>query len=129
MLPTLQLSFRNVLLLNIAATPGLGTFLIGRRLTGALQMAGAYVGAFWVILWLVGWVWNQIHLALLGLPFAIPPSLPILPASAWAGFLLFAAAWLFSLGSALAYRSQSSNPTGKGAKARRSTFQPPDKVG
>ncbi len=106
MLPTLQLSFRNVLLLNIAATPGLGTFLIGRRFMGALQMSAAYAGAIWVILWLVGWMWNQIHLALLGLPSSISPPPSILPASGWAGLLLFGAAWLSSLGSALAYRSR-----------------------
>lgn len=77
---------------NQLATPGLGTWLAGRRVTGALQMALAFAGFLIfsaAILGLVREAWEAAASVDAGLPIRLP---------AWwrLGLLAFGLAWLWS---------------------------------
>jgi hypothetical protein len=52
---------RNALILNLLATPGLGTWMVGKRVTGALQAGLAGAGLIFVLVWFVSWSMALLH--------------------------------------------------------------------
>ena len=52
---------RNALILNLLATPGLGTWMVGKRVTGALQAGLAGAGLIFVLIWFVSWSMALLH--------------------------------------------------------------------
>ncbi len=99
---------------NQLATPGLGTWLAGRRVTGALQMTLAFAGFLLfsaAILGLLRSAWEAAG-AETGMPVRLP---------AWwrLGLLVFGLAWLGSGGTAVsggghAGRADAAGPRGLG---------------
>lgn len=90
--PSNRVSGGNVLVLNLATTPGLGSFLAGRRWVGSLQMLMA-VSGFGVLIF---WFWDlarQFWELLQSGDTAVKPDLRKLAM----GGLLFGGAWMWSL--------------------------------
>jgi hypothetical protein len=52
---------RNALILNLLATPGLGTWMVGKRVTGALQAGLALAGFVLVLVWFLSWAIALLH--------------------------------------------------------------------
>lgn len=102
-----RLQARNYVILNQLATPGLGTWLAGRKFTGALQMLVA-VTAFALIL-----VWFPIAMRLV-LGFmqsdASKPDPRVWEYGSW-GWGLFAFSWLWAGISSLSILKQSTPDT------------------
>lgn len=59
--PASRVTARNALLLNLLGTPGLGTWMAGRRLTGLLQAGLAVAGFVLVLVWFVQWSMALLH--------------------------------------------------------------------
>lgn len=59
--PASRVTARNALLLNLLGTPGLGTWMAGRRLTGLLQAGLAVLGFALVLVWFVQWSIALLH--------------------------------------------------------------------
>jgi hypothetical protein len=59
--PTSRVTARNALLLNLLGTPGLGTWMAGRRITGLLQAGMAVTGFALVMVWFVQWCVALLH--------------------------------------------------------------------
>ena len=80
------------LVINLGATPGLGSYLAGHRWVGALQMVLAIYG----FVTLMGWFWELFRGAWESLQagdsFVWPPARGVI-----LGVALFGAAWLWSL--------------------------------
>ncbi len=90
--PGSRVSGGNVLVLNLATTPGLGSFLAGRRWVGSLQMLMAVSGFVVLILWfwdLARQFWEVLQSG----DTAVHPDLRQLAS----GGILFGGAWLWSL--------------------------------
>ena len=81
-----------VLALNLAATPGLGSWIAGHRMAGLWQMALSLAGFLAVMVW----SWALARAAFHGLLNGDPP---VWPSLRWTviGSLLFGVAWLGSL--------------------------------
>jgi hypothetical protein len=95
-------SGRNALVLNLATTPGLGSFLAGRRSVGLVQMLVAISG--FVVLML--WFWDlarQFWSLLQSGDGAVQPDLRQLVV----GGGLFGGAWLWSLWTSISILRQS----------------------
>ena len=95
-------SGRNALVLNLATTPGLGSFLAGRRAVGIVQMLVAVSG--FVVLML--WFWDlarQFWSLLQSGDGAVQPDLRQLVV----GGGLFGGAWLWSLWTSISILRQS----------------------
>ncbi len=94
---------RTLLLANLLVLPGLGTWLAGRKAAGALQMALALAGFALTLVWIVAWGTAWVRLG--EMPDGLGPqgSLGVL------GIGLFAAAWIWSLASSLAFSSSTSS--------------------
>jgi hypothetical protein len=94
---------RHALLLNLLATPGLGSLVAGRRLAGRAQLllASAGFGLF------LGW-WIRVMVIFYSLMSLDAPGIePNLWHGLWkGGALLFAAAWLWSLVTSLSLLRQ-----------------------
>lgn len=78
-------------LLNQLATPGLGSWLAGRRFAGTCQLLLAFTGFGLLFGWFVQVALSLFHLARSGYP-APPPD----TALAKAGLAIFALAWIWS---------------------------------
>lgn len=104
--PGSRVSGGNVLVLNLATTPGLGSFLAGRRWVGSLQMLIA-VSGFGVLIF---WFWDlarQSWELLQSGDTAVKPDLRKLAS----GGILFGGAWLWSLWTSISIlRQQRRNP-------------------
>lgn len=105
-LPLSRTKARNCAFLNQLGTPGLGSLLAGRFVSGALQLALA-VGGFGLIV-----TWFAITLTrfyrLMNENAEITPSTP-----GWLGILgasLFALAWFWSLATSISMVRHSSDP-------------------
>ena len=97
-----RVSGRNALVLNLATTPGLGSFLAGRRAVGIVQMLVAVSG--FVVLML--WFWDmarQFWSLLQSGDGAVQPDLRQLVV----GGGLFGGAWLWSLWTSISILRQS----------------------
>ena len=97
-----RVSGRNALVLNLATTPGLGSFLAGRRAVGIVQMLVAISG--FVVLML--WFWDlarQFWSLLQSGDGAVQPDLRQLVV----GGGLFGGAWLWSLWTSISILRQS----------------------
>ncbi len=104
--PGSRVSGGNVLVLNLATTPGLGSFLAGRRWVGSLQMLMAVSGFVVLILWfwdLARQFWEVLQSG----GTAVHPDLRQLAS----GGILFGGAWLWSLWTSISIlRQQRRNP-------------------
>jgi len=88
---------RTLLLTNLLVLPGLGTFLGGRKASGALQMALALAGFGLTMVWFVAWAVAWIRRG------EIPDEgLGPLGAAGLTGLGLFVLSWTCSLVSGLA---------------------------
>jgi len=83
-------------LLNLTATPGLGSLLAGRKAVGTLQIALALSGFVLILLWLI----SLIRIALAIWQETPPPDALHLFGISGAG--LFLTAWLWALSTSLA---------------------------
>lgn len=83
---------RNAALLNLFATPGLGSLMAGRWLAGTGQLLLALAGFLLVVVWFV-----KIMVPYYGMMFSDTPPPPINGKVAEAGAALFALAWCWSL--------------------------------
>ncbi|MFO1475784.1 MAG: hypothetical protein U1F98_03925 [Verrucomicrobiota bacterium] len=83
--------------MNLLATPGLGSILVGRVFVGSAQLLLALAGFLLVLLWFALTLAQAYSLANLG------ESGPVQSYGRYglAGLLLFAAAWLWSLATGL----------------------------
>jgi hypothetical protein len=103
-------SARGYALTNLLALPGLGTWLSGRRIVGAIQMALALTGFALTTAWAFGFATSWIRN---GEP---PMEFDRLLLTGVTGVFLFATAWLWSLASSLAMlqraRDHSQPPAG-----------------
>jgi hypothetical protein len=100
--PSDRAAARNALVLNLATTPGLGSFLAGRRAVGLVQMLMAVSG--FVVLML--WFWDlarQFWSLLQSGDGAVQPDLRQL----MVGGVLFGGAWLWSLWTSISILRQS----------------------
>jgi 4a-hydroxytetrahydrobiopterin dehydratase len=89
--PLNRAAAKNATLLNLLATPGLGSLSCGRWLAGGAQLILAVTGFTLVVVWFV-----KEMIPYYGLMFGdTPPHMPDLKMLA-AGALLFAVAWLWS---------------------------------
>ena len=106
--PGSRVSGGNVLVLNLAATPGLGSFLAGRRWEGLLQMLMAVVGFVVLILWfwdLARQFWELLQSG----DTSVRPDLRQLAV----GGIFFGGAWLWSLWTSISIlRHERRNPPG-----------------
>ena len=101
-MPRRSVSGGNALILNLATTPGLGSFLAGRRWVGSMQMLMAVSG--FVVLML--WFWDlarQFWSLLQSGDGAVQPDLRQLVV----GGGLFGGAWLWSLWTSISILRQS----------------------
>ena len=82
---------RNAVLLNLLATPGLGTLMAGRRVVGIGQLVLALAGFGFIVVWFVALLRQYYGL--------ITGDAPLTPVTwlAQAGAGLFFAAWCWSL--------------------------------
>lgn len=98
---------RNCVILNQLATPGLGTYLSGRKITGALQMLAAVSGFVLIMIWYVGFMRLRLE--------AIRDDQTRLDPGAWTcalwGLGLFAGSWLWAGISSLSILKQSTSDT------------------
>jgi hypothetical protein len=81
----------NYLILNLLATPGLGTWLAGRKTEGAGQLILSVGGFGGICTWFVFFFTNQ---------YRQINELPLRPSHhwlGWGGLILFAVAWCWSL--------------------------------
>ena len=85
---------RNVAMLNLLATPGLGSLAAGRWLAGAGQLFVFMAG----FVFFCGWMFNNLH-QYYGLMYSDAPPPPNLGWNqmAWASVVLCGGAWLWSL--------------------------------
>jgi 4a-hydroxytetrahydrobiopterin dehydratase len=89
--PLSRATAKNATLLNLLATPGLGSLLCGRWIAGSGQLLLAVAGFSWVIVWFL-----REMIPYYGLMFGDgPPHLPGLKMLA-EGTVLFVVAWLWS---------------------------------
>jgi hypothetical protein len=86
---------RNAALINQLATPGLGTVIAGRWVTGGLQLALAVTGFCFFVAWFIA-VMRQFYGQIEG-------NVEVKPVAwlGWTGVLLFAAAWLWALATSI----------------------------
>jgi hypothetical protein len=84
------------MLVNLLATPGLGTIVGGRLVAGTLQLAIAVGGAGMILVWLIRMIYRVFAGTRLLVAFAVSPWLWII------GLGALAAAWIWSLVSSLA---------------------------
>lgn len=82
---------RNAALINQLATPGLGTLIAGRWVTGGLQLALAGTGFCFFVAWFFE-IMRQFYGQIEG-------NVEVKPVAwiGWTGAMLFALAWLWSL--------------------------------
>lgn len=95
-MPRDRISGGNALILNLATTPGLGSFLAGRRGVGSMQMVMA-VSGFGVLML---WFWDlarQFWALLQSSDTVVHPD----PRQLMAGGVLFGGSWLWSLWTSL----------------------------
>jgi hypothetical protein len=84
------------LALNLGATPGLGSYLAGRRVVGVLQMAMAVSG----FVALMAWFWDLARLAWDAVQTGDSVTWPTSRGWLWGG-VLFLGSWLWSLATSL----------------------------
>ena len=84
-----------LLMANLLVLPGLGTWLGGRKASGAAQMALALAGFALILAWLVSWgmMWARLG--------QMPDGLGPQGSAGLAGIGLFVVAWGWSLSSGL----------------------------
>jgi hypothetical protein len=91
-----EISTRNrkwmCVLINLCATPGLGSILAGRRIAGAGQVALALAGFTLLMTWMMHWLYGLI----LEQAGTSAPGVSYATAGRW-GLVCFGAAWLWSL--------------------------------
>src|SRR5204863_9753845 len=93
-------AIRTWMVLNLLALPGLGTWLAGKRIVGALQMALAMTGFALTGIWAGSFIAVWIRTG------EIPCELNFLLLAGLGGATLFAVAWLWSLASSLHLRRE-----------------------
>lgn len=93
--PLTATTARNAALINQLATPGLGTLIAGRIVTGMLQLALALAGFCFFVAWFVA-VMRQFYGQIEG-------NVEVKPVGwiGWTGAALFLAAWLWALGTSI----------------------------
>lgn len=112
-MPIHRVTARNALLLNLLGTPGLGTWMAGKRVTGLLQAVLAVAGFALVVIWFVQWCTALLHggraayLTYRGLGM---------------GAGLFAIAWVWGLLTGLRLLKQSPPPS---TESQQQEAQPP----
>ena len=86
---------RNAVLINQLATPGLGSLLAGRYLSGTGQLLLALTGFSLFIVWFVA-IMRQFYGQIQG-------NVEVKPVGwiGWTGLAIFAAAWLWALGTSI----------------------------
>ena len=100
--PNNRVSGRNALVLNLATTPGLGSFLAGRRAVGLVQMLMAVSG--FVVLML--WFWDLAR-QFWGLLQSGDGAVRSDSRQLLVGSVLFCGAWLWSLWTSISILRQS----------------------
>ena len=101
-MPRRSVSGGNALILNLATTPGLGSFLAGRRWVGSMQMLMAVSGFGVLMLWfwdLARQFWDLLQ----SNDTVVHPDTRQL----MAGGILFGGAWLWSLWTSISILRQS----------------------
>lgn len=105
--PLTPATARNAFLINQFATPGLGSLMAGRHISGAGQLALAITGFIFFLLWFIA-VMRQFYGQIQG-------NVEVRPVGwiGWIGMAIFGAAWLWALATSLsllheARRNQSS---------------------
>ncbi|MEN9735025.1 MAG: hypothetical protein RLZ45_3020 [Verrucomicrobiota bacterium] len=101
-MPRRSVSGGNALILNLATTPGLGSFLAGRRWVGSMQMLMAVSGFVVLMLWfwdLARQFWDLLQSS----DTVVRPDTRQL----MAGGILFGGAWLWSLWTSISILRQS----------------------
>lgn len=89
--PLTSATARNAFLINQFATPGLGSLLAGRRLSGAGQLTLAIAGFIFFVLWFIA-VMRQFYGQIQGDVEATPVGWV-----GWIGLAMFGGAWVWSL--------------------------------
>jgi hypothetical protein len=98
---------RNYVILNQLATPGLGTWLAGRKITGALQMLVAVTACVLIILWFLTSLRPMLE-AMQGDPYR--PDSRTWTYALW-GWNLLAVSWLWAGISSLSILKQATPDT------------------
>ena len=82
---------KNAFLINQFATPGLGSLMAGRRMSGAGQLVLAITGFIFFLLWFIA-VMRQFYGQIQG-------NVEVTPVGwiGWTGLAIFAAAWCWAL--------------------------------
>lgn len=107
--PLTAASARNAALVNLLVTPGLGTLMVSKIALGLAQLALAFAGFGFVLVWFLAVMWQYYG--------QISGNVEVKPVG-WIGIIgavLFLAAWLWSLITSISLIHQ----------ARRSTATPP----
>ena len=90
-------------LANQLATPGLGTFLAGRRMVGFAQATLAMIGFILVISWVLWFVLTCLR------TFAVPPNAGPFLRTGICGAALFVIAWFWALASSISILREARN--------------------
>ncbi|HEX5221123.1 MAG TPA: hypothetical protein VFZ59_16285 [Verrucomicrobiae bacterium] len=93
--PLTSATARNAVLINQLATPGLGSLMAGRYLSGTGQLLLAVTGFLFFVAWFVA-VMRQFYGQIQG-------DVEVKPVGwiGWTGLAIFAAAWLWSWGTSI----------------------------
>lgn len=83
---------RNAALMNLLATPGLGSLMAGRWLAGTGQLLLALAGFVLIMIWFI-----RIIVPYYGLMFSDHPAPPVNWKTAIAGVIVFGVSWIWSL--------------------------------
>lgn len=78
--------------INLCATPGLGSLLAGRVRAGLVQLSLAVIGFGLIVWWIACFAWDRIRVATGDEPLGTPYGW----AGKW-GVILFAVAWFWAL--------------------------------
>lgn len=89
-----RVTVRNATLLNLFATPGLGSLLAGRRLAGTGQLLLFLAGFCLYLAWFIRTVSQYYQLMFADV---VPPEASAFTRTPWPGVWLCAAAWVWSL--------------------------------
>jgi hypothetical protein len=100
--------------INLCATPGLGSLIAGRVQAGILQLSIAVIGFGLIVWWIACFAWDRIRVATGDEPLRTPYGW----AGKW-GVILFAVAWFWALLTSLSILRQAK--TGQSA----TNTQPP----
>jgi hypothetical protein len=94
----------NCMIVNLLATPGLGSLLGGRKMAGVIQLCFSVTGFSLVVVWF-GYLFTNVYRQMKGID-PLPPH----PWLGWSGLLLFAISWFLSLATSLSLLREAREP-------------------